>query len=547
MTRTIRWLLLVLLLGRSGGAPLLAAEDQPAHDPEPARAVASRGLPPRVVSPAPGSISMDVVGANLEDVLKLLSQQAGLNFVAAEAVRDKRITVYMDQVPTETAIRSILDANGLTFHRMEDSEVFIVTESGGRPIRLVTRIYTLKFARVLPTVTEAVRTFGNTGSLIKPLFSGTNTTGTSGTSGATGTSQGTSGLSGGATSGALGTGTGEPETQGIVAIVRQLLTDRGSVTTDPRTNSLAVTDVPESFPAVEEALAKLDTKPAQVYIEAEVLEVTLDTLRRLGIEYGTSTGNLIAFTGPKKQTHFPLGKQALKRASAATHTLGTLDLSNVSALLRALVTEKDVKYLASPRLMTLSNEVAEIRIVTDAATGTTTTSQATTGTTTSEAERQTVGTVLRITPLVTEGKYITMVIEPEVSRLTASATFSDFLDPNRRAARTTVMAEDGRTVMIGGLLSQEWQDSRRKLPFLGDLPIIGLPFRRTEKTNVETEIIIFITPHLVPDGPAAGVWTVPPREQAPWSSKEQQAYRRYREELLRQQRRQDAVDLLLRP
>jgi len=340
---------------------------------------------------------------------------------------------------------------------------------------------------------------------------------------------------------------GAAKDQGIVAIVRQLLTERGSLTIDPRTNSIVVTDVPESFPTIEATIATLDVKPAQLYIEAEVLEVTLDTLRRLGIEYGSSTGELATFTGPSRQTDFPLGEELLKRASTATHTLSTLNLSNLSATLKALATEKNVRFLASPRLTTLSNEVAEIRIVTDASTSVTSTSQATTGTVTSAAERQTVGTVLRVTPLVTDRRYVTMVIEPEVSRVIESSKFSQFLDPNRRAARTTVMVEDGGTAMIAGLLSREQQRSKRKVPFLGDLPFLGFGFRRSENLDTETEIVIFITPHILPERPVVLPPAIPLREQAPLSTQEQIAYRRYREGLLRERRIQETMDWLKKP
>lgn len=520
------------------GGPIGWGQEEAEGPLEDVRAVASRGTLPRVVQTATGTISMDLVDATLEDVLKLLSQQAGLNFVAAQAVRDKRVTVYMDRVPIPAAIRSLLDANNLAFVA-SDANVFIVTESGDRPVRLITRVYTLRFARVLPTVGEAVSSFGTTGSLVQTALGESSSEGGEGGGGG---STGGGGLSNLA-------GTQGTATQGIVAIIKQLLTERGAVTIDPRTNSLAVTDVPSSFPTVEEAIAKLDVKPSQVYLEAEVLEVSTNTLRRLGIEYGTSTGTIATYTGPARQSTFPFTKELLKDPdkSATKNTLGELSLlPSAAVVFKALTTEKDVKYLARPRLMTLSNEVAEIQIVTETATGTVTTSQATTGTTTSEAERRSVGTILRVTPLVTADRYITMVIEPEVSRITESSKFSNFLDPARRAARTTVMVESGETVMIAGLLSGEWEGSERKIPILGDIPLLGLPFRRSEKSRVDTEIVIFITPRILPDRPAGATVTatVPLREQSPLSTQEETAYRRYRQELIRQQRIKDTMDML---
>ncbi|MBI4314154.1 MAG: hypothetical protein HY594_05000, partial [Candidatus Omnitrophica bacterium] len=193
--------------------------DSAAQRPGDVRAVASRGTQPRVTKTAQGAVSMDLVDAALEDVLKLLSQQAGLNFVAAQAVRDKRVTVYMDRVPLQTAIRSLLDANNLTFHPMEGSDVFIVTDSGGRSIKLVTKVYPLKFARVLPTVSEAASKFGATGSLIQTAFSGTSSSG----GGAAGSQGGGSGVGSG---GGGGGESGTHEDRGLVNIIKQLITER---------------------------------------------------------------------------------------------------------------------------------------------------------------------------------------------------------------------------------------------------------------------------------------------------------------------------------
>lgn len=465
--------------------------------------------PPTASAPAAPAemISMDLVNAGLDDVLKLLSQQAGMNFVASESARDRRVTVYLDQVPIQTAIRSILDANNLSFRQIAGSNVYIVGDSGGRAVKLTTKVYTLKYARVVPTLGETTRTFGDTGSVLKPTFTGTG-------SGGEGESSSNSGSSGGSNSSRASGGSGT-QAQGIVAIIKQLLTERGSVTTDPRTNSLAVTDVEETFPLVEETIAKLDIRPLQVYLEAEVLEVKRATLHRLGIEFGDSTGEFATFTGPSRQTNFPLGPTLLKRAAAPTHTLGTLALTDLTATLKALETESDVKFLASPRLMTLSNEVAEIRITTDAATGTTSSSQTDTGTVTTQIERNTVGTVLRVTPLVTDDKHITMVIEPEISRVVSSTTFSSTLDPNRRSARTTILVEDGETAMIAGLLSQDQDLGQRKVPLLSRIPLLGAAFTRHADEITDTEIVIFITPHIVKESrAAAGAGpTIPAREQ----------------------------------
>ncbi|MBI4227009.1 MAG: hypothetical protein HY600_01900, partial [Candidatus Omnitrophica bacterium] len=147
----------------------LGEEARDAASPEALRLAAA----PPVAAPAaapPGTISMDLADARLEEVLKLLSQQAGMNFIASGATRDRRVTVYLDRVPIKTAIRSLLDANNLSARTVDGSNVYVVTESGGRLVKLLTKVYTLKFARVVPTLGETSATFGNTGSLLQTTF-----------------------------------------------------------------------------------------------------------------------------------------------------------------------------------------------------------------------------------------------------------------------------------------------------------------------------------------------------------------------------------------
>lgn len=472
------------------------------------------------------TISMDVSEAYLEDVLKLLSRQAGMNFVASEAVREKKITLYFNEVPISDALDTILKANSLSITRHEGKNLFVVTESGAPEIPTVTRVYSLKYARVVPTAGDSSKTFGLSGSLITQTL---------------GSSEGSSTAP---AAGGVGTATTGEQTGGVLAIVKTLLTEHGSVVTDPRTNSLIVTDIPQRIAVIDDTINRLDVKPKQIYIEAEVLEVTLDTLRRIGIEYGTSTGTLASYTGPARTSFFPFSLGLLDGATQ-THTLGTFSTANISALLKLLATEKDVKFLARPRLLTLSNEVAEIRIVSEAVTGTTSDSQATTGTVTTSPERTTVGTILRVTPMVNDNRYITMVIEPEVSRVTTSTFNSSFQDPSRRIARTSVMVVNGGTAMIAGLISTEDTDESRRIPLLGDLPLIGLPFKRTETTKKNTEILLFITPHIIEDETGIKKAFSKKREQAPLSTKEEQLLQGNRKRLLKERAIVDTIDNIL--
>lgn len=468
----------------------------------------------------------------MEDVLKLFSKQSGLNFVSSEETQGKRVTMYLDRVPLRAALKTILEANRLTLRSVAGENLYVVTDSGIPKVSTVTKVFRLKYARVVPTKGDIAKTFGLGGSII-----------TSGFTGATGTAPTGASAAAFAPAASAGSGEGQGIEGGIVPIVRSLLTPQGSVISDPRTNSLIVTDIPQRMEVVEETIGKLDVKQMQIFIEAEVLEVTLDTLRRLGLEYGDSTGTIGSYVGPKHASTFPLAKGLLDGATVS-NTLGTLSFSEANILFKLLATEKDVKFLARPRLLTLSNEVAEIRIVADAVTGVTSTSQATTGSITETVERNTVGTILRVTPLVNEDGYVTMVIEPEVSRVVQSSAFTKFLDPNRRAARTTVMVKDGGTVMIAGLISSENTQSSRRIPGLGDIPLLGLPFKRTATERSNTEIILFITPHVLKDEPQ--IIQAEEREQSPLSKQEQRVLGIHHQRILKERAVVDTIENIMR-
>lgn len=482
----------------------------------------------------PSGVSLDVTEAYLEDVLKLISKQSGLNFVTSEEAREKKVTMYLERVPVFAALNTLLEANGLVMQRVDGApNLHLITQSGANRVITVTKVFRLKYARVLPSAGEITPTFGLSGSLITQTIQGT---GSSGGGGGGGGRLGGQGGSGG--------GGGGENTTGLLNIIRSILTKNGSVVSDPRTNSLIVTDIPECLQVVEETISKLDIKPTQIYIEAEVLEVTLDTLRRLGLEFGSSTGTIGSYTGPVRSSFFPFAENLLKGASR-TNTLGILSFTQANILFKLLATESDVKFLARPRLLTLSNEVAEIRIVAEAVTGVTSTSQATTGTVTETVERNTVGTILRVTPLVNEDRYVTMVIEPEISRAIQSSSFSNFLNPNRRLARTTVMVPDNHTVLIAGLISSENTEASRRVPGIGDIPLVGLPFKRTETERKNTEIILFITPHIVREE-AAAFTALDEREQSPISIQEQHLLETHRQRLLKERAFQETIENILR-
>ena len=430
----------------------------------------------------PQRISMDFQEAALRDVIKVFSQQAGLNFVAAKEIENKRVTLYLDGVTVQDALNSILEANNLTYDQKPDSSVFIVKESGKAKIKMITKVYNLNYARV-------------------------------------------AGVAGAGACGATDAFAGSPEgggrEAGIKSIIENLLTKEegpggiekkpfGNVAVDKRTNSLIITTIPEDFPLIEATLAKLDTRTSQVMIEAEVIEVVSTAIEKLGLDWGSdSDGNFFTFTGPSRPTGFPFvrdsgpfSRSLLGGACAdargrslegATASFGTLSLAEFRVVLKALEKDNKSRYLAKPKIMVVNNETAEIKIITDAAVGTTTTTETSTGTTGETIEREEVGVILKVTPTISKDNYITMTLEPEISRIEVSNVSTSIYDPKKRSAKTTVMMKDGQTIAIGGLLKGEIADSRRATPGLSKIPLLGNLFKSKDFQDIETEIIIFVT------------------------------------------------------
>src|SRR3989338_4268945 len=217
-------------------------------------------------------ISMEFEDASLKYVLKIFSQQTGINLIASEDVSDRKVTVYFEDVAVLDALDQLLQAANLAFERPYGSQIYLVKPRAVKDAmveELMTRVYRMRFARVSSTGLANAAQAASAGSA-------------SGSSGSSGT---------------------------IDEVVKGLLTERGSVVVDGRTNSLIVTDIPENFPRLDAALAALDVRTPQVMIEAEILETSLAKVKDLGVEWDATTeGDVLTFTpGSSRKTRFPFG------------------------------------------------------------------------------------------------------------------------------------------------------------------------------------------------------------------------------------------------
>ncbi len=285
------------------------------------------------------------------------------------------------------------------------------------------------------------------------------------------------------------------------------------ITADPATNTLIVSATPEDWATLSSVIAELDVRRRQVFVEAIILEVTTDKLRSLGVEFRgattTGAGGALAQVNPSSLVSAatdPTSLPGLILAAASNHMVTLPSGDKVPAytlLLTALQQERDVNVLSSPNIVTTDNEEAEIvvgRNVPFVASRATSSSNLSNLFTT--IERHDVGITLRMTPQIIADDYVRLTLFEEVSDI--DVTTPDVGDPalvgpttTVRSASTVVAARDGQTVVIGGLLSDTRRATQQGVPFLSDVPVLGALFRRDDDRRTKTNLLAFLTPHVV--------------------------------------------------
>lgn len=282
----------------------------------------------------------------------------------------------------------------------------------------------------------------------------------------------------------------------IKAEVEKALTPKlGTVRVDKRTNTLAVTDLLPRLQEVQRVINAFDRKTRQVIIEAKIIEVRMDDRFQMGVDWEAIFKNAMDLN--VKQI-FPI-TPAL--SSFGKLTVGTLAKDKFKAVIELLETVGRTNILSTPQIAVVENEEAKILVGTKEAYVTSSVTQTAQAATT--AEQITfidVGLQLKVTPVINPEGFVTMKIKPEVSSVsrfleTASKNRIPIVDTS--SAETTVMVKDGITIVIAGLMKDETVNATKKVPILGDIPIVGAAFRSKEDKVVKTELIFFLTPSLI--------------------------------------------------
>jgi len=286
------------------------------------------------------------------------------------------------------------------------------------------------------------------------------------------------------------------------------------ITADPATNALIVSAGPRDWTVLASVIDQLDVARRQVFVEAIILEATADKTRALGIELSAAgqSGDAIGLGRTNLGTLTPaevdptsLPGLILAAMSERTVTLPNgLEVPAYSALLTALERDGEVNVLSAPNVVTTDNEEAEIVVgknvpfIASRATDTTNLDNLF-----QTIERRDVGITLRMTPQITADDFVRLTLFEEVSDIDAFATEAlggaDALGPTTtvRSTSTVVSARDGQTVVIGGLIADTMRDDERSVPFLKDVPVLGHLFRRDDRRRVKTNLLVFLTPHII--------------------------------------------------
>ncbi|MBP9837159.1 MAG: type IV pilus secretin PilQ [Proteobacteria bacterium] len=417
-------------------------------------------------------ISLDLQDTDIDNALRIIAEVSNLNIIASDEVTGK-VTLRLIDVPWDQALDVILKTNGLD----------MVAE--GNVIRIAP-IEKLRQER------EALREAQKAAELLERLsveYIRVN----------------------------------YARANDLKEQVESVLTERGTVSVDERTNQLIIKDTKSGHDQSRELLKKLDLRTPQVLLETQIVESSRGILRDLGFEMGFAnrqspqTGNATGFNFPNtvivKGSNGANGTNLSSFPAAISDTAGTAVTAllesadgsrSLSARLSALEVEKKVRVISRPQVSTINNKQAEIsssetvRIKTpNAGTAISTGSGASAvGSANSAFEEFKVGIVLTVTPQASPDYYVLMDVEAKSSTF-GSHTVDGIPSTLDREATSTILVKSGQTFALGGIYRLTDTDEVDGVPFLKDIPVIGAAFRRTLVDKGDEELIFFITPHIV--------------------------------------------------
>jgi type IV pilus assembly protein PilQ len=445
-------------------------------------------------------ISLDFKDADIQNVLRVLADVSGLNIIATDDVQGK-VTLHLSDVPWDQAFDLVLRTNRL--EKTQEGNVVRVSSVK----RLTEERDALKQANDSETQLEPPQV-----KYIRVNYARAD--------------------------------------EALIEKAKGVLTDRGSVTFDDRTNTIIVRDIPRGIDDASALIHELDVQSPQVLIEANIVEATQDFARALGVQWGyqhqqgPATGNptglnfpgTVGFGGSGLGVGTPPPSAAAGvvpapvpfladfpvpssfgsgfgagTGSALDLALGSLDGANtLTSRLTALEEAGKGKVISRPRVITMNNVAATIQSLTILrvklpSTGTVinTGTGGAAGTASTATEKINTGITLVVTPQISGDGYVLMNIFAKSSQPDFTHQVDGIPNEVSREANSNVLIKDGETVVLGGIFRNTSQDNESGLPYLRSIPALGWLFKRMLHSNHHEELLVFITPKIASSGTVA--------------------------------------------
>jgi type IV pilus assembly protein PilQ len=458
------------------------------------------------------AINLNVVNADVRDILNYITEQYGINFVIDSSVGAVPVTVNVQDVPWNFALDALLRANKLGVEvngnilRVATSETLakeaetqkIINDARLDNSPLVTEFVRLNYARAVGTLAQAAgSTAGYAGGSTNLSFSG----------------------------GAGGDMTGGSGDQGVLPIIKRRLSRRGAVEVDGRSNTLIITDVKENIEAIRQLVAILDQPEPQVEIETRIVIAQRNFSRDLGAQISMGVFNVgngalgsistipqvenNSYAGPPPGrntnpffdqtnrmlgTNQPNGNLGSPNANTVIGlTTGLFGTAQISLMITAAETRGELKTVATPRVTALNNRPAQIESGTQIPVQTT---QATGGTAIVTTTFVSVPLRLSITPQITDAGTVVLRITIENNTVNTNLSVGGVPGIDTQRMQSEVLVPDGGTTVMGGVLAEQDSTARQRTPGAASIPILGNLFKRKAITKNSLEILFFITPKI---------------------------------------------------
>ncbi|MDD5084718.1 MAG: secretin N-terminal domain-containing protein [Candidatus Omnitrophica bacterium] len=431
-----------------------------------------------------GHVTLDFKDADINNVLRILSLKSGMNIVAGPEVSGT-VTIRLTDVPWETALNVVLKTYGYVSER-DGNIIRVTTKENAEKEPLKSQTFSLNY-----TTAEEVQ-----------------------------------------------------------EAVKEMLSERGKIKTVNRTNSIIVTDLASNIDKIGKIIGQLDKPTQQCYIDSKIVRTELGRTENMGIDWkiigGLSSGAIRPTTFPfladgesflkdfyprARQSQLGteyragntemLGSGATRLTDAVSPqswptadgsttattkvwTYGSLDFSSLSAVLQFLKTRTNTKVVSNPRISVLNHQPAEVQVGQDVPIPTFERNETTGSFEVTGFDWRKVGVTLKVTPHINYADQILVDLQPEVSSQGTTITYTATLAAptfNVTVAKTQLLIEDGETIAIGGLITDQKDTTEDKVPVLGDIPFVGKLFRSKRETsgssNKKIETIFFVTVTIV--------------------------------------------------